>query len=53
MSLKVKISITIHNIMHLTITRSLANKSITDLTTIPPHNCLEGGAYSAVKKNER
>ena len=29
MSLKAKISITIHNIMHLT--RSLANKSITDL----------------------
>ena len=31
MSLKAKISITIDNIMHLTITRSLANKSITDL----------------------
>ena len=31
MSLKAKISITIHSIMHLTITRSLANKSITDL----------------------
>ena len=31
MSLKAKISITIHNIMHLTITRSLVNKSITVL----------------------